>query len=165
VAPLAASVAPSAAGMALERLKELAGLAGGGGLLDGGPLLPVRVLAVGVPIIDAVVRQLRLLDAWRERLARAEQEASAARQHLASSRLAESSRRAQLRIAAAGFDVAAAAHGLHPQLEPAAFERRVAWSEYREAERAASMCRRRAERQLVQRQNALASRSAAVPLG
>ncbi|CAE8619694.1 unnamed protein product [Polarella glacialis] len=53
--------------------------------------------------------------------------------------------------------------GGYPQ--PAAFERRVAWSEYREAERAASMCRRRAERQLVQRQNALASRSAAVPLG
>lgn len=151
---ITASVLPIAPGFLqgiLERLRELARMATGSvrghaGLNSTG-MASVRV-AFGVPMLATVGRQLRLLQAWRDRQAGAEQQAALDLKLKARGHLSQSTVQETLRLARKGFSAAEAMlpHCLELPLQPAHFERRIPWSEYRSAERVAANCKRRVER-------------------
>lgn len=155
LSPLATSVlpvAPDSQHSVLERLRELAKMATGSpqghAELQCVAAARAQTLAFGVPMLATVGRQLRLLQAWRDRQAAAEQQAALHLKLKASGHMSQSMCREKLRLAREGFsaDDAIRPHCLELPLRPARFERRIPWSEYRSAERVAADCKRRAER-------------------
>eukprot|EP00930_Biecheleria_cincta_P079458 TRINITY_DN67303_c0_g1_i1.p1 TRINITY_DN67303_c0_g1~~TRINITY_DN67303_c0_g1_i1.p1 ORF type:complete len:427 (-),score=86.53 TRINITY_DN67303_c0_g1_i1:53-1333(-) len=147
-------IAPDSMQSILDCLRELAKMATGSvrghAGLDNVASVRTQKIAFGIPMLATVGRQLRLLQGWRDRQARAEQQAALDLKLKARGHLFQSTCREKLRLAREGFSAADAtlAHCSELPLQPARFERRIPWSEYRSAARMAATCKRHAERGL-----------------